>query len=199
MVSLDRIHIIGAWYMSVHGGYKPRPDAFINYFKKHGMEPKRIFFLGNRLVDMKLASAVKRRLGCKIFKCLIIRDGIDSIGARYAHKIVKNLWEARSAIKKFKPDLVLSDFDNTLVHSGYAGVESAVEKLRFWEAYSRSRIARVLYGFFSQFSIPFLRKKPYISKYDNTEGFIRTMKPTLLIHTMSPETVVKLTLKKIIV
>jgi len=56
----------------------------------------------------------------------------------------------------------------------------------------------VLYAIGSQFSIPFLRRKPYRAKYDDTESFIRSLKQPLIIHTMSPETAVRLTLKKII-
>lgn len=190
MVSLDNIHVIGSWYMSFHGGYKPRPKPFTSYFKKHDLSPERIFFLGNRLIDMKLASRLKRKLKCEVFKCLIVRDGKKSLASRYDDKMVTNLWQAREEIKKFKPDLVMSDFDNTLVHAGYSSVERVVEKTRFWEKYGNNLLLRGFYAFFSQLAV-LLKKEPYESKYDNTAAFIKTLKTPLVIHTMSPEVQVK--------
>lgn len=197
MVSINRVHVIGSWYMSHHGGFKPKPDAFISYFQEHDFKPKRVFFMGNRMVDLKLATKIKQKLKCKVFKCLILRDGDDSVSKSYADIIVKNLWQVRNEIRKFKPDLVMSDFDNTLVHAGYNKVEGIVERTRFWERFQNPILNR-LHSYLGLLTIPFLRKKPYIAKYDNTEGFLRTLKPTLLIHTMSPELVVKSTLDKIL-
>lgn len=190
MVSLDNIHVVGSLYMSLFGGYKPVPDAFINYFKRHNFKAKRLFVLGNRLVDMKLATALHERLKCKVMKCLMQRSGEVSIAKGYADAVVHNLREAREEITKFKPDIVLSDFDNTLAYSGYDVYEAEIEKLRFWERYARSRLARLIYGIGSQLSYPFLRRTPYGGTDDNTEAFIRTLKCPLLIHTMSPEIVV---------
>jgi|GEM_PF-3403371 len=198
MVSLDRVHVIGSWYMSFHGGYKPQPQAFINYFKSHEMKPKRLFFLGNKANDMKLATKLKRKLKCKVFKCLILREGDHSLGKRHADQVVKNLWEVKQKIDKFKPDLVMSDFDNTLVKAGAEDLEATVERVHFWEFFNNYLILRYLYGFFSQLSIPFLRKKPYTAKYDHTESFLRTLKQTLVIHSMSPEGTIKLALRKIL-
>jgi FMN phosphatase YigB (HAD superfamily) len=200
MVSLDRIHMIGSWYMSTHGGFKPSPKAFIAYFKEKGLKPKRIFFLGNRLVDMKLASALKKRLDCKVFKCLLVRNG-GSIAGRYDDVMVYNLRQVSEHLKKFRPDLVMSDFDNTLVHSGYHFFEQAVERTRFWEKHGKNKFLRMLYGVLSHAAVPFLmmiKRAPYESQHDSTESFLKKLKVPLLIHTMSPEILVRLALKKII-
>lgn len=198
MVSLDRIHVIGSWYMSFNGGFKPRPKAFIKYFDEHGLKPKRLFFLGNKMVDLKLATALKNKLGCEVFKCLILRSGDISIGNRYADLVVNNLRKVLESINDFKPDLVMSDFDNTLVHSGHTMIESFIERLRFWEFYDKFRLLRYLYGIGSQLSIPLLNPKPYTGRHDDTRLFIKSLKQSLIIHTMSPELIVKQTLKKII-
>jgi len=193
MVSLDNIHVIGSIYMSIHGGYKPRPDAFISYFKEKGLKPERIFFIGNRLIDMKLANAIKNELKCKIFKCLIIRDS-KSLASRYDDKTVHNLSQVRDEIDKFQPDLVMSDFDNTLVYTGYNAVEQAIEKTRFWEKYGGNKVLRALYLVFSQLGI-LIKKRPYQSKYDDTVAFLKTLKAPLLIHTVGSEILVKRLLK----
>ncbi|MFA5405943.1 MAG: hypothetical protein WC307_01130 [Candidatus Nanoarchaeia archaeon] len=198
MVSLDNIHVVGSFYMGLHGGFKPEPRAFIHYLKANGLKPKKIFFLGNRLVDMELADKLSKRLDCKSFKCLLLRGNLTSLGQKKADAIAKNLWTARQLIDKFKPDLVMSDFDNTLVSSGYSSVESIVESTRFWERHSRNRLLRALYSLGSQLSIPFIRRRPYNNRYDNTESFIKTLKTPLLIHSMSPELVIAKTIKEII-
>jgi hypothetical protein len=198
MVSLENIHVIGSFYMGLHGGFKPEPSAFIYYLKENNLKPKRVLFLGNRLVDMELADRVTKRLGCKSRKCLLVRQGLASSGVKRADVVVKNLWEARREIELFKPDLVMSDFDNTLVYSGYSSVESVIEATRFWERHGSSRLLRALYAIGSQFSIPFIRRRPYEGKYDSTTSFIRTLKTPLLIHSMSPGIVIVNTVKAIL-
>ncbi len=182
--------------MSVHGGFKPRPYAIIHYIKKHKLPYKRLFFLGNRLVDMELADNIKNILNSKIFKCLILRKS-NSLGIKNCDKITKNLREVLLEINRFRPDLVLSDFDNTLVRSGYSEVESIVEKLKFWERYGGNKFLRFIYGIFSQFSIPFIKRYPYNSLNDSTELFFKKLKYPLIIHTMSPELAVEFFLENL--
>ncbi len=196
MVSLENIHIIGSLYMSVHGGFKPRPYAIVHYIKKHKLPHKKLFFLGNRLVDMELADNIKSILDSKIFKCLILRKS-NSLGVRSCDVITKNLKEVLSEINKFKPDLVLSDFDNTLVRSSYSEVESIVEKLKFWERYGGNKFLRFIYGLFSQFSIPFIKRYPYDSPNDSTKLFLKKLKCPIIIHTMSPELAVEFFLENL--
>jgi len=190
MVSIDNVHVIGSYYMAFHGGFKPLPDAFIHYFSMKGFKPKRIFFIGNRLVDMKLASALESKLKCKVFKCLIVRNDIRSIAKKRSDAVVSNLLGVSDFIRQFKPDLVMSDFDNTLVFTGHDLVEYAVEKLRFWEHYGSNRLIRLVYAVGSFFTSPFIRRKSFVAVDDNTEGFIRTLKMPLLIHSMSPESAI---------
>lgn len=190
MVSFNNVHVIGSYYMAFHGGFKPIPDSFIHYFIMKGIKPKRIFFIGNRLVDMKLANSLQSRLKCKVFKCLIIRKNIKSIAKKRADAVVTNLIGVAEQIKKFKPDLVMSDFDNTLVFTGHDLVEYAVEKTRFWERYGSNRLIRLVYVVGSFFASPFIRRKPFIAVDDSSEGFIRTLKVPLLIHSMSPESAI---------
>lgn len=190
MVSLSNVHVIGSYYMAFHGGFKPLPDAFIHYFRIKGVSPRKIFFIGNRLVDMKLANALESKLKCKVFKCLIIRNGLRSIAKKRADAVVSNLLGVSEYIAKFKPDLVMSDFDNTLVFTGHDLVEYAVEKLRFWEHYGSNRLIRLVYAVGSFFASPFIRRKPFVALNDHTEAFIRTLKCPLLIHSMSPESAI---------
>jgi len=196
MVSARNVHVIGSFYMAIHGGFKPRPDAVIHFIKAHGFKHDKLFFLGNRLVDVELARAVKKKLKCETFTCLIIRS--SKLSRIKCDAVVNNLRSALKLINEFKPDLVLSDFDNTLVFSGYSEVELLIEKLRFWEKHGGSFIVRLIYGLLSQLSVPFIKRKPFTSKDDSTEGFIRALRKPLIIHTMSPEPAVKLFVNKIL-
>lgn len=187
MVSLKNIYVVGSFYMSVFGGYKPVPDAFVHYLRTHKLSPKRVLVLGNRLVDMKLGTALRDELNVIVRKVLIQRGSEKSIAKSYADVIVHDLSSVRHEVESFKPDIVLSDFDNTLFFSGFNFYEAGFEKLRFWEKHAKNKLLRLLYGIGSQFSYPFLKRTPFSSKTDNTELFIKTLKCPLLIHTMSPE------------
>ncbi len=195
MVTLNRIRIIGLTSMIFSGGCKPEPNAFIKFFNKNNLTPKKIFFLGNRLVDMELADRIKKELGIKVLKCLIRRDKIRS---DYADIIVNDLLSALLLIKKFNPDIVMSDFDNTLVYTGYDYYEKKVEHIRFWEKHSRNKLLLITYWFFSNIINPFIKRRPYKLRNDNTELFIKKLDKPLIIHSMTPDWIIKLIIKRIV-
>jgi hypothetical protein len=91
---------------------------------------------------------------------------------------------------------VFSDFDNTLVHSFYDQLSDDVEKVRFWEKYCENWVLRFIYGIISQFDYLLFRRGLYNSKDDNTEGFLRIIDVPIIIHSMSPEIVIKRTLRE---
>lgn len=196
MVLRSQVHIIGSSYMAFNGGFKPGINAFIKYLKEHKIKSKRVFFLGDRLVDMELADALANKLKFKYKKCLILRKGDHGIGVNHCHYRVSNLRQAFKHLKRFKPDLILCDFDNTLVHSFYDKLSDDVEKVRFWERYCENWLIRFIYGFISQLDYFFIRRKLFDTEKDNTEGFLRVIETPLIIHSMSPETVIKKALKK---
>ncbi len=198
MVLPSQVHIIGSWYMAFNGGFKPCTDAFVKYFKTHKLNPKRVFFLGDRLVDMELADSLAKKLGFKYKKCLILRDGDKGIGVDNCDYYVHNLKDAYKRLKKFNPDLVFSDFDNTLVHSFYDQFSDDVERVRFWERYCKNLIIRIIYGLISQFDYFFMKRELFETEDDNTEAFLKVIEVPIVIHSMSSELIIKKTLKEII-
>ncbi len=183
--------------MALNGGFKPRPNAFIKYFKNHNLNPKRIFFIGNRLVDMELATAIKKEIKCQVFKCLINRSE-KTIALKHADKIIRNLKQASDEINKFKPDIILSDFDNTLFYTGHDSYERIAEKTMFWEKHGKNKPLIITYSIISLIINAFIKRKPYNSKYDNTLLFIKTLKQPLIIHSMSSELIINKTINKLL-
>ena len=196
MVSLHNIHIIGLFYMDRHGGYKPNPEAFVYYIRRHKLKARRLFFFGNRLIDMELADAVKGVLHCEVFKCLIIRGEGSN---KSADLVVHNLKEAAAAINKYRPDIVFSDFDNTLAFTGYEFVEEAAETMRFWERHGKNKLLRMINNILSLMVSPFINRRPFTGKNDDTALFLKTLKYPLIIHSMSPEPAIKSFLRRIFI
>lgn len=186
------IHVIGSWYMAKNGGFKPCPKAFIKFLKEHNLNPKKVFFLGDRLVDMTVADRISREMNFKAIKCLILRGKNHSLGEARADYIVKSLDKALSLIKRLKPNLLLTDFDNTLVRSFWDKWSDDVEHVEFWEKHSCNILVRLIYGLVSQLDYLFFNRKPF----SDTKKFLESVNIPVIIHSLSPESVIKKTLKE---
>jgi len=185
------IHVIGSWYMAKNGGFKPCTKAFIKFFKEHGLKPKKAFFLGDRLVDMTIADKLSKELGFKSIKCLILRGKNSSLGEKHCDYLIHSLSEALELINKLKPDILVTDFDNTLVSGFWDRWSDDIEHVEFWENHSCNIFVRIIYGLVSQLDYVLFNRK----LFNDTKQFLESIKIPILIHSLSPETVIKKTLK----